>query len=184
MSPPSDKCTNCAKMCINGQNCIQCDKCDGWMHLRCSGLKLKEFQNVGKDTAYSVLSIPVESVLSPFIIPKMQLTAVLMNVPNGSTSAAPPFRLLNTWIVNPACTPNIGFALTVQVCLLMILINWNFVILSMMIYSCMITSIFSQEIPFSRKSALSVIEISQMIKNVDASHVFLAVAMSTGNVVT
>ena len=52
MSPPSDKCTNCAKMCINGQNCIQCDKCDGWMHLRCSGLKLKEFQNVGKDTEF------------------------------------------------------------------------------------------------------------------------------------
>ena len=100
--------------------------------------------------AYSVLSIPVESVLSPFIIPKMQLTAVLMNVPNGSTSAAPPFRLLNTWIVNPACTPNIGFALTVQVCLLMILINWNFVILSMMIYSCMIGAV-----PLCRRTIIS-----------------------------
>ena len=134
--------------------------------------------------AYSVQSILVENVLDLYIILKMQLTAVLTNVLNGSTFVALPFPLLNTWIVNPACTPNTGFALTVQVCLLMILINLNFVILSMMIYSCTNTLIFFQGIPSSRKFTLFAKDLSKRIKNEDVSHVFLAIVMSTGNVVT
>ena len=74
MSSSSDKCTNCAKLCIDGQNCIQCDKCDCWQHLKCSGLKLKEFKKVVKrqnSSAYFAPTTPVESVQNLFIIPKM-----------------------------------------------------------------------------------------------------------------
>ena len=63
MSSSSDKCTNCAKLCIDGQNCIQCDKCDCWLHLKCSGLKLKEFKKVGKETEFIIIMLR-RSVLS------------------------------------------------------------------------------------------------------------------------
>ena len=52
MSPPSDKCIKCAKLCLEGQNCIQCDKCDGWIHLKCSGIRLKDFKNMTKNTEF------------------------------------------------------------------------------------------------------------------------------------
>ena len=52
MSPPSDKCLKCTKLCLEGQNCIQCDKCDGWIHLKCSGIRLKDFKNMTKNTEF------------------------------------------------------------------------------------------------------------------------------------
>ena len=46
------KCTSCTKLFHEGQNAIQCDKCDGWLHLKCSGLKQKEFKNISEETEF------------------------------------------------------------------------------------------------------------------------------------
>ena len=39
-----EKCLKCCKFVFENQNSICCDKCKKWIHLRCSGLKKKDFQ--------------------------------------------------------------------------------------------------------------------------------------------
>ena len=49
-SEPDDcasKCIRCAK--VIPTNAIGCDKCEGWLHIRCAGLKLKEFEKMCDD---------------------------------------------------------------------------------------------------------------------------------------
>ncbi len=43
------KCLRCAKIIGDNQNSISCDKCNGWLHIRCAGLKLKEFKKISSD---------------------------------------------------------------------------------------------------------------------------------------
>ena len=38
------KCIKCGKLVLEGQNSICCDSCDGWLHLKCSGLTKKVFE--------------------------------------------------------------------------------------------------------------------------------------------
>ena len=45
-SESTTKCIKCSKIVFEGQNSIQCDDCDGWIHLKCSGMKLKEFNKL------------------------------------------------------------------------------------------------------------------------------------------
>ena len=48
MSRPNDtKCIKCSKKFLSGQqNLICCDNCDGWLHVKCAGLKLKQFHKL------------------------------------------------------------------------------------------------------------------------------------------
>ena len=34
---------------IEGQNWISCDECSGWLHIKCAGIKLKEFKIINSD---------------------------------------------------------------------------------------------------------------------------------------
>ena len=45
------KCIKCAKKFLinKAQNLICCDNCNGWLHLKCAGLKLKEFKKICND---------------------------------------------------------------------------------------------------------------------------------------
>ena len=49
------KCIKCSKHILENQNGIGCDDCLGWLHLKCSGLTLKKFKELGKneDTPFS-----------------------------------------------------------------------------------------------------------------------------------
>ena len=51
MSKPNDtKCIKCSKKFLNkGQNLICCDNCSGLQHMKCAGLKLKEFHKIIND---------------------------------------------------------------------------------------------------------------------------------------
>ena len=52
MSANSDektKCLRCGKLYFEGQNWISCDECSGWLHIRCAGIKLKEFDKICSD---------------------------------------------------------------------------------------------------------------------------------------
>ena len=56
-SPESDendrtKCIRCDKVFCN-QNCVACDECGGWLHIKCAGLKLKEFLKIDANTPFS-----------------------------------------------------------------------------------------------------------------------------------
>ena len=46
------KCMKCSKHFQHRQNSIRCDKCEGWLHVKCSGLKLKEFHKIDEDTEF------------------------------------------------------------------------------------------------------------------------------------
>ncbi len=48
-STPDTKCLRCEKIIGENQNSISCDKCNGWLHIRCAGLKLKEFKKICSD---------------------------------------------------------------------------------------------------------------------------------------
>ena len=39
----------CTKLIPEDGNSICCDDCDGWLHLKCSGLTLKTLKKLGKD---------------------------------------------------------------------------------------------------------------------------------------
>ena len=52
MSPTEDKCIRCSKHFFPNQNAIKCDNCEGWLHLRCSGMKLRDFKMIREDTEY------------------------------------------------------------------------------------------------------------------------------------
>ena len=43
------KCLRCSKLIREGANSISCDDCNGWLHLKCAGLKLKEFKKICSD---------------------------------------------------------------------------------------------------------------------------------------
>ena len=43
------KCIKCNKYVYENQNSIGCDDCLGWLHLKCSGLTLKKFKELGKN---------------------------------------------------------------------------------------------------------------------------------------
>ena len=45
----STNCIKCKKIVLDNQNSICCDDCDGWLHLKCSGLTLKEHKKLGND---------------------------------------------------------------------------------------------------------------------------------------
>ena len=49
------KCIRCAKIIFENQNSIGCDDCEGWLHLRCSGFKLKQFKQIcsNKDSTFT-----------------------------------------------------------------------------------------------------------------------------------
>ena len=81
------KCIRCNKVFLPGKNSIGCDKCEGWLHLKCAGLNLiksvlTKTLNILADTAPI---IPVENVQSLFIPFKMELSVILMTVRNGIT---------------------------------------------------------------------------------------------------
>ena len=40
------KCTSCTKPFHEGQNAIQCDKCDGWLHLKAIGGGVRGSKNM------------------------------------------------------------------------------------------------------------------------------------------
>ena len=42
-------CIKCKKTVFETGNSICCDDCDGWLHLRCSGITLKTFKKLTKD---------------------------------------------------------------------------------------------------------------------------------------
>ena len=42
--PENFKCLKCRKIVYKNQNSICCDKCDQWIHLKCSKMRLKEFK--------------------------------------------------------------------------------------------------------------------------------------------
>ena len=42
-------CIKCKKSIPEDGNSICCDDCDGWLHLKCSGLTLKTLKKLGKD---------------------------------------------------------------------------------------------------------------------------------------
>ena len=46
------KCIKCTKYVFDNQNSICCDHCDGWLHLKCSGLKLKELSKIDAKTKF------------------------------------------------------------------------------------------------------------------------------------
>ena len=49
MAESNTNCIKCKKVIIN-QNCICCDSCDGWIHLKCvKGLTRKEFDKLGEN---------------------------------------------------------------------------------------------------------------------------------------
>ncbi len=39
-------CPICSKVCRHNQNCILCDKCDKWLHIKCIKLDIKEFRKL------------------------------------------------------------------------------------------------------------------------------------------
>ena len=43
------KCIKCSKVVLNNQNAIECEKCLGWIHHKCSGLSKKLFDEIVKD---------------------------------------------------------------------------------------------------------------------------------------
>ncbi len=47
LNPPSrlhSPCSICNRNCLDNQNCIQCDKCDKWCHIKCDGTNLNEYR--------------------------------------------------------------------------------------------------------------------------------------------
>ena len=52
MSSSDPKCIKCKSQFYPNQNAIQCDKCDGWLHLKCSGMSKKDFIRVQEDTEF------------------------------------------------------------------------------------------------------------------------------------
>ena len=48
----NEKCVKCSKIVYENTNSICCDKCAGWLHLACSGLKRKEFDKISDDTEF------------------------------------------------------------------------------------------------------------------------------------
>ena len=48
----NEKCVKCSKIVYENSNSIACDKCQGWLHLRCSGLKRKDFVKITEDTEF------------------------------------------------------------------------------------------------------------------------------------
>ena len=51
MSDPKDnvKCLRCDKTIFEGQNTIGCDECLGWLHIRCAGIRVKDFKKICSD---------------------------------------------------------------------------------------------------------------------------------------
>ncbi len=45
----ASKCIRCAKLFTLKQNLICCDNCEGWIHIRCAGIKIKEFKKMCDD---------------------------------------------------------------------------------------------------------------------------------------
>ena len=46
--PEVFKCLQCRKFVLSNQNSICCDKCDQWIHLRCSKMKIKDFKELSE----------------------------------------------------------------------------------------------------------------------------------------
>ena len=44
-------CSKCTKVVYENSNCICCDDCQNWFHLRCTNLNLKEFNKFTKDSS-------------------------------------------------------------------------------------------------------------------------------------
>ncbi len=40
----SSPCSVCNRNCLDNQNCIQCDECDKWCHIKCDGTNLTEYR--------------------------------------------------------------------------------------------------------------------------------------------
>ena len=56
MSKPNDsKCIKCEKKNLENKNVICCDNCNGWLHIKCAGLKLKEFHKICSDPSLDFL---------------------------------------------------------------------------------------------------------------------------------
>ena len=55
--PNKVKCPTCQKYVYDNSNCICCDECDYWFHLRCTKLKLKEFKALAKNPDSSYVCI-------------------------------------------------------------------------------------------------------------------------------
>ena len=47
-----DKCIKCRKQVAENQNSICCDECNGWIHLKCSGLTKKKFLQLDSNTPF------------------------------------------------------------------------------------------------------------------------------------
>ena len=42
-------CIECKKQCRNGQNCIECETCKEWVHLKCTHLTIAQFTDIIAD---------------------------------------------------------------------------------------------------------------------------------------
>ena len=45
------ECSYCNSICDNGQNCILCNSCNNWKHLKCISLKLKSFRKLSNSNS-------------------------------------------------------------------------------------------------------------------------------------
>ena len=72
----NSNCPVCRKICLDTQNCICCDNCENWFHLRCSKLTRKDFKFFQNPTSIYTLAIiapttSVENVLNLFLTTTM-----------------------------------------------------------------------------------------------------------------
>ena len=42
-------CIECKKQCRNGQDCIECETCKEWLHLKCTHLTVAQFTDIIAD---------------------------------------------------------------------------------------------------------------------------------------
>ena len=81
-------CMKCKKIVPENGNSICCDDCDGWLHLKCSGLTLKTLKKLGKDNspfqcAHSALISNVANVINLGTTHKTQFYVTLKHVKLG-----------------------------------------------------------------------------------------------------
>ena len=137
MSASSDedeacKCIRCAKLIVN-QNTIGCDECEGWLHLRCAGLKLKEFNRLSADKTskftcryckfYKCGKCTTVSLFTLSI--SMRLNVMFLTVINGIIYVVVPSPKKNILIKIHVCTPTPGSVLIATLPLLLIYVLLN-----------------------------------------------------------